>query len=54
MGRSVIGMCAFAGSVAGGFVPMLWGDSGFSPVSLLAGLLGAVGGLWLGVRLSDV
>jgi hypothetical protein len=54
MGRSVIGLCAVAGSTIGGCVPMAWGDSGFSLVSVVAGLLGAIGGVWVGVRVSDV
>jgi len=54
MGRSVIGLCAGFGSVFGGYVPVLWGASGFSLVSILFGVAGAVAGVWLGVRLSDV
>jgi len=54
MGKSVIGMCAGFGSVVGGYVPVLWGASGFSLVSIVFGLAGAVAGVWLGVRLSSV
>jgi len=49
--RSVIGLCATFGTFAGGYLPELWGGSGFSPVSLLCGALGGVAGIWLGVRL---
>jgi hypothetical protein len=54
MGRSVIGLCAGFGMFVGGYVPELWGASSFSLSSILFGLLGAVAGVWLGVRLSDV
>ena len=50
--RSVIPLCATFGTIAGGYLPVLWGDSGFSPVALLFGALGGVAGIWLGVRLS--
>jgi hypothetical protein len=54
MGRSVIGLCGGFGSIVGGYVPELWGASGFSLVAILFGLAGAVAGIWLGVRISDV
>jgi hypothetical protein len=54
MGKSVIGLCAGFGSVVGGYVPVLWGASSFSLVSIVFGLAGACAGVWLGVRVSDV
>jgi hypothetical protein len=54
MGRSVIGFCGALGTIAGGYVPLLWGASSFSLVSVAFGFLGGVGGVWLGVRVSDV
>jgi hypothetical protein len=51
--RSVIGLCATFGTVAGGYVPTLWGGSDFSVTSLLFAAAGGVAGVWLGVRLSD-
>ena len=53
-GRSVIWLCVTGGSTVGGFVPMLWGSSSFSAMSLLFGLVGGIAGVFLGVRLSDV
>ena len=53
MGRSVIGLCVFAGSLIGGYVPVLWGASGFSVTSMLFGALGGIAGVWLGVRISE-
>ena len=54
MGRSVIGMCAGFGMFVGGYVPTLWGASSFGVESLLAGAVGAVVGLWAGVRISEI
>jgi hypothetical protein len=53
MGRSVIGMCAGAGMFVGGFVPVLWGASSFSLQSLLFSGLGAVAGIWAGLRIAE-
>jgi hypothetical protein len=54
MGRSVIGLCAIAGTVIGGFVPELWGGSSLSAASLVFSALGGLAGVWAGVRLSDI
>ena len=54
MGKSVIGLCATFGMAVGGYVPVLWGASSFSLVSLVFGFAGGVAGVWLGVRVSDV
>jgi uncharacterized membrane protein YeaQ/YmgE (transglycosylase-associated protein family) len=54
MGRSVIGLCGGFGTVVGGYVPELWGASGFSLTSLLFGLVGGVVGVWLGFRFADI
>ena len=53
MGRSVIGLCGGFGMVAGGYVPALWGAGSWGIESLLFGALGAVAGIWLGVRVSE-
>lgn len=52
--RSVVWLCSSAGMVVGGYVPVLWGAGSFSGISLLFSLFGAIGGIWVGVRLSDV
>lgn len=54
MGRSVIGLCAMLGMTVGGFVPALWGDSGFSLMAVLFTAVGGVAGVWAGVRIADV
>jgi len=52
--RSVIGLCATFGTVAGGYAPSLWGGSSLSLASLVCAALGGVAGVWLGVRLSNL
>jgi hypothetical protein len=49
----VIGLCGGFGMVVGGYVPALWGASSWGIESLLFGALGAVAGIWLGVRVSE-
>jgi hypothetical protein len=49
--RSVIGICVTMGTFVGGWLPSVWGDSGFSLVSLVAAALGGLAGLWCGLRL---
>ena len=51
--RSVIGLCTTFGLFVGGYVPVLWGASSFSAMSLLFSALGGIAGIWTGVRLSD-
>jgi uncharacterized membrane protein YeaQ/YmgE (transglycosylase-associated protein family) len=41
-----------AGSLIGGYVPALFGDSGFSFTSLITGGIGAVIGIYLAYRLT--
>ena len=49
--RSVTGLCATFGTIAGGYLPSLWGSS-FSLSSVVCAALGGLAGVWLGVRLS--
>jgi hypothetical protein len=49
--RSVTGLCIAFGTLAGGFVPELWGASGFSLVAVVTSALGGIAGLWAGLRL---
>ena len=52
--RSVTGFCATFGAVLGGYLPVLWGASAFSLSSLFFAFVGAIVGLWVGVRLLDL
>lgn len=48
----MIGLCATFGTLAGGYVPSLWGSGSFSLASVAFAALGGVAGIWLGVRLA--
>ncbi len=50
--RSVIGICAMFGTVVGSYLPVLFGASSFSLVSLLFGAMGGVAGVFVGARLT--
>ena len=49
--RSVTGLSVAFGTLAGGFVPALWGSSSLSLASVVTAALGGVAGLWVGLRL---
>ena len=53
MGRSAIGLCGGFGMFVGAYVPVLWGASSFSLSSFLFGVIGAVAGIWAGVRINE-
>jgi uncharacterized membrane protein YeaQ/YmgE (transglycosylase-associated protein family) len=53
MDRRVIWIFVTVGSTVGGLAPEAWGASGFGVMSFALGLVGALAGLWLGVRLVD-
>ncbi len=43
----------FAGSVVGGYLPSLFGFDVFSPVSIIAGFLGAFVGFYIAYKFSN-
>ena len=50
MGKLVmLGM--IVGSVAGGYIPLLWGESAFSVSSILFSALGGFTGIWIGYKI---
>jgi hypothetical protein len=51
---SVMGICSFVGLCVGGYLPVLaWGASDLGFQSLLFGVIGGVGGVWVGHRLTN-
>ena len=51
MGRSPIYLCGTIGTFVGGYLPVLWGASSFSMVSIVFSFAGGVAGVWFGFRL---
>jgi len=41
------------GSLLGGFIPALWGDSGFSVTSAIFNFIGGAVGLYVGYKISQ-
>ena len=41
------------GSTAGGYLPMIWGQSAFSVTSIVLGFVGGIAGIWAGYKLSQ-
>jgi len=50
--RSYIWVGIVIGSTFGGMIPWLWGDGLLSVSSILLSAVGALAGIWIGVRLS--
>lgn len=41
------------GGTAGAYIPLLWGDSGFSFSSVVFSAVGGILGIWLGYKLGQ-
>jgi hypothetical protein len=51
MERRVIWLCVGMGSAAGGLAPEAWGGSALGLAAFALGVVGALAGLWVGLRL---
>ena len=51
--KKLIGLGMVVGSMAGGYLPVLFGASGFSFTSLLTSALGAVAGIYIAYKLTQ-
>jgi len=45
-------ICILAGSTLGGLLPEAWGASAFGLSAIVGGLVGAIGGVWIGARIN--
>lgn len=52
MNKLLIGIGMFVGSTVGSYVPLLWGGSVFSFISILFSVIGGLLGIWLGYQVS--
>lgn len=52
MNKLLIGIGMFVGSTIGSYVPVLWGGSLLSLLSILFSVIGGVVGIWLGYQVS--
>lgn len=53
MNKGVITICASAGGVIGGYIPVLFGSSSFGGWSLLGAFIGGLAGIWVGVKIQQ-
>lgn len=51
--RTVVFAGMAIGSTVGDFVPSLWGGSALSVAGVLLSIVGAIGGIWAGVRVGQ-
>jgi hypothetical protein len=53
MNKKFLLLMSTIGGIAGGYVPVLFGDNSFlDGASILAGLIGGLLGIWVGVKLA--
>jgi hypothetical protein len=50
--KKIIMLGMIIGSVAGSYIPLLWGDSVFSMASVFFGAVGGLAGIWAGYKIS--
>jgi hypothetical protein len=50
--RLIIGIGAFLGSTIGGYIPVIWGGSMFSLISIFFDVVGGIAGIIIGYRIS--
>ena len=53
MSKTFIMTGLFLGSIAGGYVPLLWGGSVFSFSSIIFSAIGAFAGIWVGFKIAQ-
>jgi hypothetical protein len=53
MAKKLIFLGMFLGSLVGGYVPVLWGDSAFSMSSIIFSGIGGFLGIYAGFKLSQ-
>jgi len=50
--KTLIFLGLFTGYLVGGYIPVLFGDSMFSYLSVITSALGAILGVWVGYKIS--
>ena len=52
MTKFLIGLGSFSGTIAGSYIPGLWGEDSFSVMGILFSIIGGVVGILLGYQLA--
>ena len=53
MSKGIIGLMAGVGGTVGGYLPVLFGASGFGGWSILGAFVGGIAGIWVGYKMSQ-
>ena len=53
MTKGLVYLLIFIGGAIGSYVPVLFGQSAFSFISIIGGLVGSIAGVWAAVKLND-
>jgi len=51
--KTIVWICLFLGSLIGGFVPVLWGGSIFSFLSIFLSAVGGIVGILVGLKIEN-
>jgi hypothetical protein len=51
--KSIIWIGMFVGGTIGGFIPMLWGNSGLSISGIFFNAVGAIAGIYIAYRFAN-
>jgi hypothetical protein len=53
MSKGLVYLLIFVGGVIGSYVPVIFGQSAFSAVSIIGGVIGSLAGIWAAFKLYD-
>jgi ABC-type antimicrobial peptide transport system permease subunit len=54
MSKSLVYLCIAVFGFIGGYIPVLFGDSGFSLVSIITSGIGGLFGVWVAYKISNL
>jgi hypothetical protein len=53
MNKGLLYLCITVGGIIGSYIPVLFGASGLSLISILGGAIGSFAGIWAAIKLND-
>lgn len=53
MSKGLIYFAVFIGGLIGSYIPVLFGQSYFSAISIIGSVVGSLAGIWAAVKLKD-
>jgi hypothetical protein len=53
MSKSLVYLLVFVGGAIGSYAPVLFGQSAFSTISIIGGVIGSFAGIWAAYKLQD-